>query len=67
MPPKDYAKAEPTVIPMNEKASFDDVKQTLENRVAKAATANDTEFAPNGKFLDDQTPSLPNSNKSLNQ
>jgi polyhydroxyalkanoate synthesis repressor PhaR len=65
--PKDYAKAEPTVIPMSEKASFDDVKQTLENRVAKAAAANDTEFAPNGKFLDDQTPSLPNSNKSLNQ
>jgi polyhydroxyalkanoate synthesis repressor PhaR len=65
--PKDYAKAEPAMIQMNEKASFDDVKQTLENRVAKAATANDTEFAPNGKFLDDQTPSLPNSNKSLNQ
>ena len=55
------------MIPMSEKASFDDVKQTLENRVAKAAAANDTEFAPNGKFLDDQTPSLPNSNKSLNQ
>ncbi len=65
--PKDYAKAEPQVMAMNEKASFDDVKQTLENRVAKAATANDTDFVPNGKFMDDQMPSLPNSNKSLNQ
>jgi polyhydroxyalkanoate synthesis repressor PhaR len=65
--PKDYAKVEAvTPVAMNEKTSFDDLKQTLENRVAKAAT--EAEYTNgNGKFLDDQTPSLPNSNKSLNQ
>ncbi|MEK7358098.1 MAG: regulator for granula-associated protein, partial [Bdellovibrionota bacterium] len=63
--PKDYAKAEPVTIAMGEKASFDDVKQTLENRVAKAAT--EAEFSNSTRMLDDQTPSLPNSNKSLNQ
>ncbi|MES2963913.1 MAG: polyhydroxyalkanoate synthesis regulator DNA-binding domain-containing protein [Bdellovibrionota bacterium] len=63
--PKDYAKAEPVAVAMGEKASFDDVKQTLENRVAKAAT--EAEFSGGTRMLDDQTPSLPNSNKSLNQ
>jgi polyhydroxyalkanoate synthesis repressor PhaR len=66
--PRDYAKTEPVVAhtAMNgEKASYDDMKQTLENRVAKAAT--ETEYANGGKFVDEQTPSLPNSNKSLNQ
>ncbi|HVK62566.1 MAG TPA: polyhydroxyalkanoate synthesis regulator DNA-binding domain-containing protein [Bdellovibrionales bacterium] len=62
--PKDYA-AEPAVMIVGEKASFDDVKQTLENRVAKAAT--EAEFSNSNKMLDDQTPSLPNSNRSLNQ
>jgi polyhydroxyalkanoate synthesis repressor PhaR len=66
--PKDYAKQEPTVVSLGEKAgSFDDLKQTLENRVAKAATATEQEFATSGKLLDDQMPSLPNSNRSLNQ
>lgn len=68
--PKDYTKAEPiaahTAIGV-EKSSFDDVKQTLENRVAKAATAETSEFGSSNKFIDEQTPSLPNSNKSLNQ
>jgi polyhydroxyalkanoate synthesis repressor PhaR len=66
--PKDYAKSEPVAVvaaALGEKASYDDMKQTLENRVAKAAT--EVEFTKgNGKFMDDQTPSLPNSNKSLN-
>jgi polyhydroxyalkanoate synthesis repressor PhaR len=64
--PKDYAKVEPVVAaPLaGEKSSFDDLKQTLENRVAKAA-AESVELTA-GKF-DDQTPNLPNSNKSLNQ
>lgn len=71
--PKDYAKTVEAVsaVPLNEKASFEDIKQSLENRVAKAATAatapTEGEFAANGKFIDEQTPSLPNSNKSLNQ
>ena len=66
--PKDYAKTEPVaaVLAGGEKASYDDMKQTLENRVAKAATET-SEFNGGNKFIDDQTPSLPNSNKSLNQ
>lgn len=65
--PKDYAKTEPVAaVAGTEKASFDDMKQTLENRVAKAATDH-TELNAGNKFIDDQTPSLPNSNKSLNQ
>jgi polyhydroxyalkanoate synthesis repressor PhaR len=65
--PKDYAKVEPVAAVLaGEKTSFEDIKQSLENRVAKAATDN-TEFASGSKFIDDQTPSLPNSNKSLNQ
>jgi polyhydroxyalkanoate synthesis repressor PhaR len=66
--PKDYAKTEPMVAPtaMADKASYDDMKQTLENRVAKAA-AETTEYSTGSKFIDEQTPSLPNSNKSLNQ
>lgn len=62
--PKDYAKTEPAQYTEGAK-SFDDLKQTLENRVAKAASDN-TELTAN-KFIDEQTPSLPNSNKSLNQ
>jgi polyhydroxyalkanoate synthesis repressor PhaR len=66
--PKDYAKSEATVAPaqMADKASYDDLKQTLENRVAKAATET-AEYSTGSKFIDEQTPSLPNSNKSLNQ
>lgn len=64
--PKDYALTEPaTPAPLLEKSSYEDLKQSLENRVAKAAT--ETDFAANGKMLDEQTPSLPNSNRSLNQ
>jgi polyhydroxyalkanoate synthesis repressor PhaR len=64
--PKDYAKVEPVAHVENGKTSYDDMKQSLENRVAKAASDN-TEYATGSKFIDDQTPSLPNSNKSLNQ
>lgn len=67
--PKDYAKVEPVAAVAAvgaEKASYDDMKQTLENRVAKAA-AETADYNSGNKFIDDQTPSLPNSNKSLNQ
>ena len=66
--PKDYAKHEAIVAPAThtEKASFEDMKQSLENRVAKAAVET-TDYAAGNKFVDEQTPSLPNSNKSLNQ
>jgi len=65
--PKDYAKLEPVAAAplVGDKVSYDDMKQSLENRVAKAAT--EVEFTGGNKFLDEQTPSLPNSNKSLNQ
>lgn len=66
--PKDYAQnqaVQPVAIQESPKAaSFDDVKQSLENRVAKAA-AESSDTA--GTKFDDATPSLPNSNKSLNQ
>lgn len=66
--PKDYAKSEPAAGHLlgGEKASYDDLKQSLENRVAKSAN-EPTELSGGIKFIDDQTPSLPNSNKSLNQ
>ncbi len=65
--PKDYAKVETVAVAHeNGKASYDDMKQTLENRVAKAASDN-SDFSNGSKFIDDQTPNLPNSNKSLNQ
>ena len=49
-------------------SSYEDMKQSLENRVAKAATESN-EFGNGSKYIngDEQTPSLPNSNKSLNQ
>lgn len=66
--PKDYAQSQAVqAVPVQESAkaaSFDDVKQSLENRVAKAV-AESTE-AGSSKY-DEATPSLPNSNKSLNQ
>jgi polyhydroxyalkanoate synthesis repressor PhaR len=66
--PHDYAQAVPAVVaPLNaDKTSFDDLKQSLENRVAKAAAADTAEFAT-GLPRMDETPSLPNSNRSLNQ
>lgn len=69
--PKDYAQVQVvTAAPIVEngaaKMSFDDMKVTLENRVAKAA-AETTELNAGVHKLEDQTPSLPNSNKSLNQ
>jgi polyhydroxyalkanoate synthesis repressor PhaR len=65
--PQDYAQQE-VPAPALERASFEDVKQSLENRVARAAADTASEFnsASGSKFTDDQTPSLPNSNKSLN-
>ncbi len=59
------------------KSSFEDIKQTLEERVASAANAapeipklesNNPGFASANKPVDEApaTPSLPNSNKSLN-
>ena len=48
------------------KPSFDDMKQTLEERVANAVTnANNPTNEQSGYGLD-HTPDLPNSNKSLN-
>ena len=51
------------------KPSFDDIKQTLEERVANAANSmnsNNTELTSGTNTPMDVTPSLPNSNKSLN-
>jgi polyhydroxyalkanoate synthesis repressor PhaR len=64
--PKDYAASAAPVAVENGKASYDDMKQTLENRVAKAAS-DSADYSNGSKFIDEQTPSLPNSNKSLNQ
>lgn len=67
--PHDYIEKAPQA-PLNlsekeSKTSFDDLKQTLENRVAKAAQQDSSEYGKQ-TFDDEQTPSLPNSNKSLN-
>ena len=68
--PKDYAEKQAA---MNEpladkseagKASYDDVKQSLEERVATAAHAPTSEVA--GRGFNETTPELPSSNKSLN-
>lgn len=66
--PKDYAQAQAVVsAPVVEtaKVSFDDMKQSLENRVAKAIET--TELNAGNQALSEQTPSLPNSNNRLNQ
>ncbi len=65
--PHDYALTAPAVVaPLNaDKTSFDDLKQSLENRVAKAAAADTADFAAGLPRVDEQTPSLPNSNRSL--
>lgn len=60
--PQDFARTE-AVVMAPERSSHDDMKQTLENRVAKAAAADSSDFV--NKFTNDETPSLPNSNKSL--
>lgn len=48
------------------KTSFDEIKQSLENRVAKAAAQQDKPDFPKGAGFEDALPDLPNSNKSLN-
>ena len=51
------------------KPSFDDIKQTLEERVANAAnaaTAAHNQNTESKTFSSETTPDLPNSNKSLN-
>ena len=49
------------------KPSFDDMKQTLEERVANAVTnQNNPSSEQSGSYGVDHTPDLPNSNKSLN-
>ena len=73
--PQDYAEKQAAArtlametLNKGSKPSFDDIKQTLEERVANAANAATTpqtqdEAKP---FAVDATPDLPNSNKSLN-
>jgi polyhydroxyalkanoate synthesis repressor PhaR len=61
--PHDYVRNEAAVA-APERSSTDDLKQSLENRVAKAAQAETSEFG--SRFASEETPSLPNSNKSLN-
>ena len=48
------------------KPSFDDMKQTLEERVANAATSANDDDEDSNNYGPDHTPDLPNSNKSLN-
>ena len=72
--PKDYIEKvaqqpQPAMVetkPAETKASFDDVKQTLENRVAQAATGNQEPTLTGKPLAEETTPHLPNSNKSLN-
>jgi polyhydroxyalkanoate synthesis repressor PhaR len=63
--PKDQMRSEPAarIADRTEsKPAYDDLKTSLDNRVANAEKVSVT--SPYG---DDQTPSLPNSNKSLSQ
>jgi polyhydroxyalkanoate synthesis repressor PhaR len=66
--PKEYmTKTTPYKEPVAEtKPAFEDIKQTLENRVASAAEKTASEMN-NDSTREDDTPSLPSSNKSLNQ
>lgn len=69
--PQDYAQvqavhAAPVIENGAAKSYSDDMKQTLENRVAKAAAESAELNGGAGQKFDDATPSLPNSNKSLN-
>jgi len=61
--PEDFARQELAPAMAPERASTDDLRQTLENRVAKAAQADSTEFG--ARLQTDIPPALPNSNKSL--
>lgn len=70
--PKDYTHVPPAPIILEKvepvelsKTSTDDVKQSLEERVATAASAA-TQSSTYGNGLNEITPDLPNSNKSLN-
>lgn len=69
--PANYMQTQPAPAPVEQrteapKPSFDDVKQTLENRVANAAEkANEPATLVTG-LVNDQTPDLPTSNKNLN-
>lgn len=64
--PENFARQEPANL-ASERSSNDDLKQSLENRVAKAAQADSSEFAnPMARqFVSEEPPALPNSNKSL--
>ena len=74
--PKDYAEKQaslrkevlPEMASESGKASYEDIKQSLDERVATAASAATaaTEGSKSG-FGAELTPDLPNSNKSLNQ
>ena len=67
--PQDYAQVV-QAAPVQELAkvsSYDDMKQSLENRIAKAASSELSDGNGALKYGGDDTPSLPNSNKSLNQ
>ena len=66
--PKDYQRVEPAKVVLPEtaaeqkRASYDDVKQTLDARVGTAEKTTER----NSSFDDEQTPDLPSSNRSLN-
>ena len=69
--PKEYAETRPTpvvtekveFIPESTRVSHDDIKQSLEERVATAANAANEGHTFNG--TNEGAPDLPNSNKSL--
>ncbi len=64
--PKDQMRSEPAARVSGERTearpSYDDLKASLDSRVANAEKT-----ATTSTFADEQTPSLPNSNKSLSQ
>lgn len=61
--PEDFARQEAAPIVSQERTVTDDLRQSLENRVAKAAQADSNEFA--ARHQTEVPPALPNSNKSL--
>lgn len=74
--PLDYMTKQAAALAAQEKASTDDVKENLENRVASAATRYNTDntakaaaekatVLPTGQ-MDEETPNLPTSNANLN-
>lgn len=70
--PDDYAERQPNIASEvflekseNGRASYDDVKQTLEERVATAANAASA-IESDRRGYNELTPELPSSNKSLN-